>query len=210
MKKKVLLFVLCFLSLTYFSFAGETVITTNTEKDFDSSNYLANDKSENRNSLVAQIITSIITVIVAYITGAVPSLLTKKYENAKIKKEKLEEFYIETTDWYNSCFIQVSMINLIFNRKWRWEDFDNYITQNPIKNGYLKSEIDIFLYFPELKDNYEEVRKSIQDLFVYSYEIRNNNDLISCRKIYNELAKKSSQSFDSFKEKMESIAIMIK
>ena len=34
--------------------------------------------------------------------------------------------------------------------------------------------------------------------------------LISCRKIYNELAKKSSQSFDSFKEKMESIAIMIK
>lgn len=210
MKKKVLLFVLCLLSLTYFSFAGETVITTNTEKDFDSSNYLANDKSENRNSLVAQIITSIITVIVAYITGAVPSLLTKKYENAKIKKEKLEEFYIETTDWYNSCFIQVSMINLIFNRKWRWEDFDNYITQNPIKKGYLKSEIDIFLYFPELKDNYEEARKSIQDLFVYSYEIRNNNDLISCRKIYNGLAKKSSQSFDTFKEKMESIAIMIK
>ena len=118
-EKKVLLFVLCFIYLTYFSFTGETVITTNIEKDFDSSNYHANDKSENHNSLVAQIITSIITVIVAYITGAVPSLLTKKYENEKIKKEKLEEFYIETTDWYNSCFIQVSMINLIFNRKWR-------------------------------------------------------------------------------------------
>ena len=210
MKKKILIFVYCFMTLAYFSFADETVITANTEKEYVSSNYQTKENIGKSDSLVAQIITSIITVIVAYITGAVPSLLTKRYENAKIKKEKLEEFYIETTDWYNSCFLQVSRINLIFNRIWKWEDYDNYITQNPIKKGYLKSEIDIFLYFPELKDYYEEVRKSIQDLFVYSYEIRNNYDLISCRKVYEGLAKKSSQSFDSFKKKMESIAIMIK
>lgn len=210
MKKRIFVFFYCFMSLIFFSFADNVITTANAEEEIASSGYVAYENIDKHNSLIAQIITSFITVIVAYITGAVPSFLTKKYENAKIKKEKLEEFYIETTEWYNSCFLQVSMINLVFNRQWEWKDFDKYIAQNPNKKGCLKSEIDIFLYFPEIKKYYEAVRKSIQDLFVYSYEIRKNKDLLSFRKDYEILVKNSSQSFDDFKEKMESIAILIK
>lgn len=209
MKKFFVIFYCC-ISIFSFSYASDTIITTNIEKDISTNNHITDENVDKNSSLIAQIITSFITVVVAYITGAVPSLLTKKYENAKIKKEKLEEFYIETIEWYNSCFIQISLINLVFNRQWNWNDFDRYIAQNPNKTKYLKSEIDIFLYFPEIKANYEDVRKSIQDLFIYSYTIRKRTDLVACRNVYDKLVEKSSKSFEDYKKKMESIAILIK
>ena len=208
--KKIFVFFYCFFSLLLFSFAGDTIITANNEKEVVSNNSMTDENIEKHSALIAQIITSAITVVVAYITGAVPSVLTKKHENAKIKKEKLEEFYIETIEWYNSCFLQISLINLVFNRQWKWDDLDKYVAQNPIKKGYLKSEIDIFLYFPEVKNNYEEVRKSIQDLILYSYEIRKQSDLASCRKVYEELVERSSKSFEEYQKKMQDIAILIK
>ncbi len=153
--------------------------------------------------LVYQLITNGVTIIVAFIAGYLPSYLNKKNETQKSKSEKLEFLYIEVSEWFNSSFLGLSFFNLVLNKQMTPSQYDEWINKNTPNNNYLKCEINLYLYFPNLENEYKEMIKSVQDAYTYTWSIKNKQIITNEeRQKFDLFVLKTNSTFEKLKNKM--------
>lgn len=167
------------------------------------------------NILMFQIISNAVTIIVAFISGWLPTFLSHRNEVSKTRKEKLENFYIEVSNWFDLSITITSSFLYVINGKWSLDNYNEYIINTNRQTNHLASEIDVFIFFPELKENYINLKNSIQKAnicinteMIITYH-QTENILLYKEKFLN-LIESCNKNFEILQKNIYSIAEKIK
>lgn len=204
--RKIVLCILLNFTFLSFVFCGEfqnlnepvyTQASTQISKD------TVNTKNSINFDLIYQLIANGVTIIVAFIAGYLPSYLNKKNDNLKSKSDKLEEFYVDVSEWFNSVFLGLSGFNMVFNGQMTSNQYDEWFINNKIKNTQVRSEISLYLYFPNIEKEYKELIKSIQDAFTYTWYLKSKTQYTTMeRQKYKNCVELTTTNFEALKEKI--------
>lgn len=160
-------------------------------------------------TLISTIVGGLLSIFGGYIANKVHT----KNELIEKKKELLETLYVDITKWYNHFFHIYISFTLVLDGISTWNEYlDNINSQNKETNIF-SSEITIYLYFPELIDNYKELLKKVQDIYSYiendiknSYKI--NRNILSYKPLLNKKIQEANKLFDNFKQSVIQIATL--
>ena len=205
MKKIIFCFLLCFIFLN-FVFCDE-IQNLNEPIYTQASTQISNDSVQARNSinydLIYQLIANGVTIIVAFIAGYLPSYLNKKNDSLKSKTEKLEAFYVDVSEWFNSVFLGLTAFNMVLNGKMTSSQYDEWFINNKIKNNQLRSEISLYLYFPNIEKEYNVMIKSVQDAYAYTWSLKSKTQYtITERKHLEDSVALINKNFEILKKKI--------
>lgn len=204
--KKIVLCIL--LSFTFLSFVFCDEIQNLNESIYtQASTQISNDSVNTKNNInsdfIYQLIANGVTIIVAFIAGYLPSYLNKKNDSLKSKADRLEAFYVDVSEWFNSAFLQLSVFNMVFNGKMTTSQYDEWLNKNSTKKNQLSSEISLYLYFPNIEKEYKDMTNSVQEAFTYILWLESKtNYSTQDRKKYDELVLSTNKKFEILKSKI--------
>lgn len=152
---------------------------------------------------IYQIITNGVTIIVAFIAGYLPSYLNKKNDSKRKKSEKIESLYVDISEWFNSSFIGLTAFNMVLRGEMTSNQYDEWFTKNCAKGNYLRSEISLYLYFPDIEKEYKDMIKAVQDAFSYTWSLKAKTYFNETEvKKFKDYVALSNNSFEKFKNKI--------
>ena len=153
--------------------------------------------------LIYQLIANGVTIIVAFIAGYLPSYLNKKNDILKSKSTKLETFYVDVSEWFNSAFLGLSAFNMVFNGQMTISQYDEWFIKNTSKKNQLTSEISLYLYFPNIENEYKDMTNSVQEAYTYTWSLKSKTHHTEQeRQKYDELVLLTNKKFEILKLKI--------
>ena len=81
--------------------------------------------------------------------------------------------------------------------------YDEWFTKNCAKGNYLRSEISLYLYFPDIEKEYKDMIKAVQDAFSYTWSLKSKIHFTETDlKKYRDYVALSNKNFEIFKNKL--------
>lgn len=164
------------------------------------------------NELSQSIIVGAVAILSAFIGGIIPNWIQNKNRINEIKREKLEELFIETENWYNSAYsVFYLQFSLVFNGHIDWNTYLDMIVEEDKKGDHKKSTIILYLYFKELEQDFNRVREAVIDVNTFiNTDIKKlylvGQDINSLREKYNKKVAYANKSAEILKEHMQKVA----
>lgn len=124
--------------------------------------------------MILKILEWAIPLIIGFLAGLLPNIISNKYNERCLRRDKQEYIYESVTRWYNIFFSQVQYFILVLDKVIDWNQYLDYIIESKKESNYLKNEIIINIYFPKISKPLEELTTSVQSLYNYiNNEIKN-------------------------------------
>ena len=105
-----------------------------------------------------------IPLIIGFLAGLLPNIISNKYNEKCLRRDKQEYLYESITKWYNQFFGQVQYFTLVLDNKIDWNQYLDYILETSKESNYLKNEIIVNIYFPKISKPLKELTTSMQSL----------------------------------------------
>ena len=105
-----------------------------------------------------------IPLIIGFLAGLLPNIISNKYNEKCLRRDKQEHLYESITKWYNLFFGQVQYFILVLDNKIDWNQYLDYIIETSKESNYLKNEIIVNIYFPKISKPLEELITTMQSL----------------------------------------------
>lgn len=201
--KKLKIFLLLILSFMFYGFCEDI----NSQIISEAPNEIIQESIPVRKTInydfIYQLITNGVTIIVAFIAGYLPSYLNKKNDSKKKKSEKIESLYVDVSEWFNSSFLGLTAFNMVLRGEMTSNQYDEWFTKNCAKGNYLRSEISLYLYFPDIEKEYKDMIKAVQNAFSYTWTLKAKTHFTETDlKKYREYVALSNNNFEKFKNKL--------
>lgn len=164
------------------------------------------------NEAIQSIIVGVTAVSSAVIGGIIPNWIQNRNKINEIKREKLEELYIEIENWYNSAFSTFSLyFSLVFRGEIDWNGYLDLVIEEDKKGDHKKSTIILYLYFEELEKDFNRVKEAVIDVNSFiDRDIKqvylSGEDIKPLRGKHYEKVVYANQSLDILKRHMQKIA----
>lgn len=105
-----------------------------------------------------------IPLVIGLVAGFLPNIISNKYNEKCLRRNKQECLYESITKWYNRFFGQVQYFILVLDNKIDWNQYLDYILETSKESNYLKNEIIVNIYFPKISKPLKELTTSMQSL----------------------------------------------
>ena len=201
--KKLILCILINFTLLCFAFCDD-VANANEPEYTQSTSQISYESTKTTDSvnydLIYQLITNGVSIFIA---GCLPSHLNKKNDILKSKITKLETFYVDVSEWYNSSFLGLSAFNMVFNGQMTTNQYDEWFIKKILKKNQLASEISLYLYFPDIRKEYKDMINSVQEAYTYTWSLKSKTQYSKQeRQKYEELVLSTNEKFEILKSKI--------
>lgn len=108
-----------------------------------------------------------IPLVIGLVAGLLPNIISNKYNEKCLRRDKQECLYESITKWYNRFFGQVQYFILVLDNKIDWNQYLDYIIETSKESNYLKNEIIVNIYFPKISKPLEELITTMQSLHIF-------------------------------------------
>lgn len=88
----------------------------------------------------------------------------RKYKEIELKREKAEELYILLEKWANSFFNRSSYLTLVMKKNISYNEYLDYIVENPSKVDFIRIEMLLKIYFKNMLPSYELILKQRDEI----------------------------------------------
>jgi uncharacterized protein Yka (UPF0111/DUF47 family) len=167
-------------------------------------------------AIMQSLIVGGVAIVSAFIGGILPNRLQRKRDIATQKRQKLEELYTNIERWYITVFnMFCTEFRLVINKNIDWNGYLDRICAMEKEGDHVKSEIILFLYFPELEKEFVTLKNTVQEVNRFI-----DNDmkelylsgisLLTKEKEYTKKVLEANKAFSELKSKMNNSAKEIK
>lgn len=106
-----------------------------------------------------------IPLLIGLVAGFLPNIISNKYNEKCLRRDKQECLYESITKWYNRFFGQVQYFILVLDNKIDWNQYLDYKLETNKESNFLKNEIIVNIYFPKISKPLNELTTSMQSLY---------------------------------------------